>query len=155
MEAIRRAAANINAFKLDLRVVFEEFDTSGDGFLSPMEMAEAFLSMGVQLDVEATDAIFKHFDPNSSGSVHFGEFVWAFFNRRALVRQWKRKTEGMTQAQIKAKFHTADKNGDGRLNAKEFGKLLKSFGMEMGAGDVDILISRFDLDRDGDIDLPE
>lgn len=39
--------------------VFEEFDTSGDGFLSPPEMAQAFLAMGVQLDVEAMNAIFK------------------------------------------------------------------------------------------------
>lgn len=59
LEAIRRAAANVTAFKLDLKAVFEEFDTSGDGFLSPPEMAEAFLSMGVQLDVESMVAIFK------------------------------------------------------------------------------------------------
>ena len=59
MEAIRRAAANISAFKLDLKAVFEEFDTSGDGFLSPPEMAQAFLGMGVQLDVESMNAIFK------------------------------------------------------------------------------------------------
>ena len=29
-----------------------------------------------------THFIFRHFDPNESGSVHYGEFVWAFFNRR-------------------------------------------------------------------------
>eukprot|EP01032_Pedospumella_encystans_P022776 gene22776-25801_t len=155
LEAIRRAAANITAFKLDLKAVFEEFDTSGDGFLSPPEMAQAFLSMGVQLDVEAMTAIFKHFDPNDSGSVHFGEFVWAFFNRRGLVRQWKRKTDGLTESDIKNKFHRADINGDGRLNPKEFKKLLKAFGMEMSPADIDILIERFDLDGDGDIDLPE
>lgn len=59
LEAIRRAAANITSFKLDLKAVFEEFDTSGDGFLSPPEMAQAFLSLGVQLDVESMVAIFK------------------------------------------------------------------------------------------------
>lgn len=98
---------------------------------------------------------FRHFDPNDSGSVHFGEFVWAFFNRRNLVRQWKRKTDGMTETDIKNKFHLADINGDGRLNPREFKKLLKAFGMEMSAADVEILIDRFDLDGDGDIDLPE
>lgn len=59
LEAIRRAAANISAFKLDLKAVFEEFDTSGDGFLSAAEMAQAFMNMGVQLDVESMSAIFK------------------------------------------------------------------------------------------------
>ena len=98
---------------------------------------------------------YRHFDPNDSGTVHFGEFVWAFFNRRGLVRQWKRKTESMTEAQIKSKFHLSDINGDGRLNPKEFKKLLKSFGIEITEQDVKILISRFDVDNDGDVDLNE
>lgn len=59
MEAIRRVAANISAFKLDLKKVFEQFDTSGDGFLSQVEMTEAFLNMGVPLDIDASNAIFK------------------------------------------------------------------------------------------------
>lgn len=59
MEAIRKAAANVSAFKLDLKTIFEQFDTSGDGFLSPPEMAEAFISMGVKLDAESMIAIFK------------------------------------------------------------------------------------------------
>jgi hypothetical protein len=59
MDAIRRVAANISAFKLDLKKVFEQFDTSGDGFISQIEMAEAFLNMGVPLDIDASNAIFK------------------------------------------------------------------------------------------------
>jgi hypothetical protein len=46
-------------------------------------------------------------------------------------------------------------NGDGRLNPKEFKKLLKTFGMEIPPADVEILIERFDVDNDGDIDLHE
>lgn len=60
MDAIRRAAANISSFKLNLKQVFEEFDLSGDGFLSPMEMAQAFLRMGVKLDIPTMNAIFKY-----------------------------------------------------------------------------------------------
>ena len=60
MEAIRKAAANVSAFKLDLKAVFRQFDTSGDGLLSAGEMAQAFLSMGVKLDIESMNAIFKY-----------------------------------------------------------------------------------------------
>lgn len=155
MEAIRKAAANISSFKLDLKQIFDQFDTSGDGLLSPEEMAEAFLSMGVKLDIHSMNAIYKHFDPNDSGGVHYGEFIWAFFNRRSLVRQWKRKTDSLTPAQVTEKFHQADKNGNGRLSPKEFKGLLKSFGIELGLPDIEVLIGRFDVDNDGDIDMHE
>ena len=59
MECIRKAAANAAAYKLDLRAVFDQFDTSGDGFISKQEMADAFLHMGVHLDLETADILFK------------------------------------------------------------------------------------------------
>lgn len=155
MEAIRKAAANISAFKLDLKAVFQMFDTSGDGFLSPVEMAQAFLSFGIKLDIPSIQVIFKHFDPNDSGSVHFGEFVWAFFNRRQLVRQWKRNTASLTKKDILNRFHNADTNGNGRLNRKEFAKLLKAFQVSLPDKDLEVLMDRFDVDGDGEIDLQE
>lgn len=87
--------------------------------------------------------------------MHYGEFVWAFFNRRKLVRQWRRKTEAMTESQIRERFHAADKNGDGQLNPKEFKRMLQSFDMQLDDQAVQLLIDRFDVDGDGDIDLNE
>jgi hypothetical protein len=34
---------NANAYKLDLKEVFQQFDTSGDGFLCKTEMLQAFI----------------------------------------------------------------------------------------------------------------
>jgi Ca2+-binding EF-hand superfamily protein len=59
MEVIRRAAANAAIYKLDLRDVFHRFDVSGDGYISKPEMAEAFLHMGVQLDLDTVDVLFR------------------------------------------------------------------------------------------------
>ena len=44
--------------------------------------------------------IYSHFDPNGSGSVHYGEFLWAFFNRRRLMKQWKTAQKKMTKTEI-------------------------------------------------------
>lgn len=155
MDAIRKAASNIASFKLDLRQIFNQFDTSGDGFLTMDEMAEAFLAMGVRLDLPTMKAIFAHFDPNGSGSVHYGEFVWAFFNRRGLVRQWKKKTEGLSEREIREKFHKFDKNGNGYLSSKEFAKLLKDLGLTLNDKEVITLIERFDVNGDDEIDYME
>lgn len=98
----------------------------------------------------------SYFDPNESGSVHYGEFVWAFFNRRKLIQQWKKKTNHLTMNHIQQLFHQADTNGNGRLSYKEFAKLLvKSFGMELSKEQLEIMINHFDVDDDGEIDLYE
>ena len=71
------------------------------------------------------------------------------------MRQWRRSTKGMSKAKILENFHACDTNGDGQLNKKEFMKLLKLFGMNVSAAEVDTLINRFDMDGDGELDLNE
>ena len=155
MEAIRRVAKMHNTAELDLNAVFSEFDTSGNGILSIEEMHQAFLALGVSLEVEALIALFNHFDPNGSGGVRLGEFVWAFFNRRGLVRQWRRRTDKLTDAQIRSKFHAADVSGDGMLSVKEFGKFLTSFGVAISKQEQLALMEHFDDNGDGKLDLEE
>lgn len=58
-DAIRKAAQNVAAYKLDLKGLFESFDSSGDGYLSKQEMVEAFLGLGVPLDIETSEILFK------------------------------------------------------------------------------------------------
>lgn len=58
-EAIRRVSSNASAYKLDLKNVFQQFDTSGDGRLSINEMADAFLALGVKLDIDTMTALWR------------------------------------------------------------------------------------------------
>ena len=155
MEVIRRAAANATTYKLDLKKIFEYFDTSGDGHIVKSELIQAFEAMGVKLDAETAAAIFDHFDPNHSGSIRLGEFVYAFFNRRKMVRQYKRSINGLTEQQVKAKFHACDNNGNGKLDHKEFQKLLKKFGIEIAEFEHNLMMEKFDTDDDGCLDLDE
>lgn len=152
---IKKASTNPSLYKLNLKKVFLDMDTSGDGFVSLEEMRCFFDTVGLRLDDKLIDALFSHFDPNGSGSVHYGEFCWAFFNRRGLINQWKQKTKGLTNRQIKSKFQCADKNGNGVLTRREFAKLLKSFSIKLSDMEIDLLIDRFDKDGDGELDLNE
>jgi len=60
MQAIRKAAVNASLYKLDLKAVFKEMDTSGDGFITVSEMDKAFIRMGLKLDDESLDALFRY-----------------------------------------------------------------------------------------------
>jgi calcium-binding protein CML len=155
MEVIRRAAANATTYKLDLKKIFEYFDTSGDGHIVKSELIQAFDAMGVKLDDETAAAIYDHFDPNHSGSIRLGEFIYAFFNRRKMVRQYKRSVKGLTEQQIKAKFHACDTNGNGKLDSREFQKLLKKLSIEMGEFEQNLMMEKFDSDGDGYLDIDE
>lgn len=87
--------------------------------------------------------------------MHYGEFQWAFFNRRSLARKYKRHTIGLTSDQITDKFHRYDINGDGVLSIKEFKRLLLDFEIKLSDTELDMLIDRFDRDGDGEINLSE
>jgi Ca2+-binding EF-hand superfamily protein len=155
MEAVRKASQNISAYKLDLRRVFDEFDLSGDGFIDSFEMRNVFERLGIKLNDYAADAIFKHFDGDSSGKVDYGEFVWAFFNRRTFLRKWKKQTDHLTDRDIEAYFRKADTTGDGQLNAWELQGMLKNLGIVLPRHEVQMLIGKFDLDGDGLLDVFE
>jgi hypothetical protein len=59
----------------DLLLEFKDFDTDGDGFISPSELRQGMSQLGK----EATDAeiaqVFTHFDANSDGEISYEEFV--------------------------------------------------------------------------------
>ncbi|KAG5189886.1 polcalcin Nic t 1-like protein, partial [Tribonema minus] len=71
----------------DLRIPFRRFDADGDGVLSLTEFGDALAALNAGLTAQHLLALFKHFDPNGSGTINSGEFLWAFFNRRRLLRQ--------------------------------------------------------------------
>lgn len=98
---------------------------------------------------------YRHFDVNNSGAVHYDEFIWAFFNRRKFLKQWKDKTSAISADKVKDQFNSFDVNKDGKLNPIEFKSMLNSFGIDITSNDFDSLLSRFDVDGDNMIDLNE
>ena len=76
------------------------------------------------------DAVFKHFDPNGEGSVDYGEFMWAFFNRRSLLSKWRSDatTKGGARAKMdrmKSLFYRFDEQRRGKLMPRQFKKVIK------------------------------
>jgi len=92
---------------------------------------------------------------NNSGAVHYDEFIWAFFNRRKFLKQWKDKTSAISAEKLKDQFNSFDVDKDGKLSPIEFKSMMNSFGMDITSEDIDSLLSRFDVDGDNLIDLNE
>ena len=41
------------------------------------------------MDEEEKAAVLNHFDTNNNGFIRYNEFVWAFYNKRKLISQWR------------------------------------------------------------------
>jgi hypothetical protein len=57
-------------------------DVNGDGKVSRDEFKVAMEQLGAQLSNREVNALYAFLDPNGDGEVDFGEFSWAFYNRR-------------------------------------------------------------------------
>jgi Ca2+-binding EF-hand superfamily protein len=101
--------------------------------------------------------VWQHFDPNRSGEVNYGEFVWSFFNKKKLADRWNdvQKRGRASEAELKMAFFKLDEQGNGRLARKQFMKALERCGMYLDGVEVDALMRRFDIDGDGYIDYNE
>ena len=63
-----------------------------------------------------------------------------------------------SQAKLHALFDSVDTNGDGYLNKSELGNLLQKGapkGYKISDKDVDFVLNKCDVDRDGNITVPE
>lgn len=58
----------------ELREAFRVFDTNGDGFIAPDELADVFLSLGEQLSEQEISAMVSATDANEDGLISYEEF---------------------------------------------------------------------------------
>jgi hypothetical protein len=72
---------------LDLRRAFREFDTNESGCLTREEFALALQALKIPHTRADVDGVMLFFDPNGNGNVNYGEFMWAFFNHRSVLKK--------------------------------------------------------------------
>ena len=61
-----------------LLAIFEEFDTSGDGFIDVGELQAALGKAGKDVSLEEAGGILKRVDANNDGQISFDEFTYVF-----------------------------------------------------------------------------
>jgi Ca2+-binding EF-hand superfamily protein len=123
--------------------IFTQINSSGDGFIDVDELIVGLKKIGVILDHEAAVILFSHFDTNNTGSIHYKQILWNFFNKFGFFRQWNRNSKGCTIDQIKKDFFTKwDHSGKGFLIYKDFKMALLKFGINLEDNQVenDIII---------------
>ena len=143
--------------------LFSDFGFCSDhsGKLDREEFTQALHGLGDHLNQEQIDGVFHHFDPNGEGHVDYGEFQWAFFNRRRLIAAWKDAAGGADVSEqskltrMQELFHRFDSQRKGKLQGYQFHKVMEGLGVKLEDWEFAVMLKRFDSDGDGFVDYTE
>lgn len=84
---------------LDLKSVFQKYDTDGGGSIDQEELGQVLKEFHILLDELELSQVFSIFDPDGGGEISYLEFVYAIFNRRAFIKKLENERERRKQAQ--------------------------------------------------------
>ena len=144
LNLMRRAAANITLYKLDLKTIFDSVSNSNDGLIDLEGLIAVFAKLGIQLDPEELTSLCKCFNFRDDGRLSYGEFGWGLFDKRNLVRRWSRSFSRLSKEESLMKFQLIDSFGDGRLSLKGLDRMLATFGMTLSRGMLSCLYEHFE-----------
>jgi Ca2+-binding EF-hand superfamily protein len=150
--------------------LFAEFDGDGDGDINEREFLKIICQVKNELSEEQARRLMHRFDKDGDGRISYKEFM-TFMDKD---KDKKKKKEKSTVVEIDdalaAKirdllrrqdqclyrlFEKFDRNGDGRINEKEFLKTAEKLHLGLSDEQIRGLMKRFDKDGDGRISTTE
>ncbi|XP_062569985.1 squidulin-like [Saccostrea cucullata] len=117
---------------------FDEFDSSGNGQLTIVELRDALKGMGANLSDAEIASMFSDIDADESKSISKDEFI----------RQMTKKNR---QDAFKEFFAENDTDGSGSLTADE----IRKFADKDSGASVEDILKQCDVNSDGKITLDE
>lgn len=144
----------------ELKLLFRQFDVSGDGAISSSEMMGLFHSVGLALKPYQVDQLIKEFDVDQSGEVEFEEFLVMMvklMNKRVradCIDYHQYLTQDKIQ-HYEAQFLQSDTSGTGNIGRLDLGGMFTRLGVPLNAKQLDSIIAEVDKDGSGSIDFDE
>lgn len=116
---------------------FASIDKNGDGRITFDEWYEFTKACNPTVTLEEAQEGFNEIDANHDGAIDAAEF------------------QRLYDAQLQEAFAVVDKDGDGRISFEEWLEYGRSLNADLTEEAARVGFERFDLDRDGSLDLAE
>ena len=126
---------------LQLRAVFNLFDTTRDGTIDVLELTSLLETLGQSLAPAEIEHKIKEFDQGLTGDISFEEFS-----------MWMKDNQ---EKELLDSFAYFDRNSSGTISTVELTQMVRSMGERMTQEEVQKLAENVDSDNSGEIDSDE
>jgi Ca2+-binding EF-hand superfamily protein len=154
LEALNKEFLRYNISPED---VFNRYDLDGDGVMTKNEFLQACSDYKISIQPSVLNQIFDLIDFNRSGAVSINEFALRLPSSRPDQEVRKRNLDITQQLEeeIEKLFKLFDLNGDGWMSEDEISQAFKAYGIVLPPQEVQSIIRKMDINRDGKIQYSE
>merc|ERR1712232_15158 len=153
----KRIAAEINLPPDDvirIRGCWEYIDEDNRGWITPQQLGIALQMLGMKMTEEELEEAAEEVDVDGSGKLEWPEFLWLMFKFGAGSSIEHQFTD-QRLAELREVFSLFDADGNGSLDSKELGTVMRVLGLHMEEKEIKAMIASVDADNSGCIEWPE
>ncbi|KAK3274064.1 hypothetical protein CYMTET_17733 [Cymbomonas tetramitiformis] len=140
--------------------VFNQFDTDRSGTISAKELKRAMKALGLKADSEAVSSMLGALDSNGDGQISVQEWALELPEELKVAIESKLTDAGTVEGflplvDLLKVFNQFDTDASGTLCMQEVKNALKILNLEQQGIDVQTMLSKMDINKDGEIDMKE
>ena len=145
-----KSALNTSSTKYkELKEAFDFFDKDGSGSIDAKEISTVLNQLGHKSTAVELGDMMTSIDKNQDNSVSFDEFC-------VLIKaSSKFELKQNDQDDLKEQFRLFDLDGNGSISPDELKKVMATMGEKISDAEIDELLQKYDLNKNGAIEYHE
>lgn len=151
LDEFRKIVDQLRRFKVsqfdEVARVFHRFDRNHTHTIDTSELRQALYALGLVADQKETMAILNKYDANRDGVLEFDEF------KRLVVEL--RNFHALGNDEVLRVFLAFDRDRSGSIDRRELAAALDELGLATDSRQAGDILSRYDTDNSGALELPE
>ncbi|KAH0459746.1 hypothetical protein IEQ34_012560 [Dendrobium chrysotoxum] len=131
--------------EVDMARIMSRFDEDGDGKISPTELRNYMLALGEDLTIEETKAAVESVDSDGDGMLGLEDFM----------KLASSEGDDEKRNNLKEAFRVYEFEGEGIITPRSLRAALERLGESRTVEECEVMIRRFDVNRDGVLSFEE